>query len=269
MPGLLNRPSRYGMPWERRELILAFDLYCRIPFQKTKQTNPQVQELAHLLDRSPAGIARKLGNFGAFDPELRRQGITGLGNGSKQDESIWNEFHADWNTLVYESSQIRDTLTAGAEVDLTTTRPSGPSEVQRMTKQRVHQAFFRESVLSSYEGRCCVTGLPVTACLVASHIVPWSNNESLRADPSNGLCLHSLADRLFDVGLMTISHELRVELSSSLLNSRDDAVKRHLLPLHGQPLRMPCRFLPHAHCLEWHRNHVFKINYEWSYYETC
>ena len=62
----------------RDELILAFYLYCRIPFQKTKASTPEVQELAALLQRSPASIARKLGNFGAFDPELKRRRISGL-----------------------------------------------------------------------------------------------------------------------------------------------------------------------------------------------
>ena len=65
--------QKYGEPWTREELILAFDLYCRIPFQKTKANNPDVIQLAELLGRSPASVARKLGNFGSFDPELQRQ----------------------------------------------------------------------------------------------------------------------------------------------------------------------------------------------------
>jgi putative restriction endonuclease len=45
------KPHRYGLPWEREELIIAFDLYCRIPFRKTKANNPKVQELAACLER--------------------------------------------------------------------------------------------------------------------------------------------------------------------------------------------------------------------------
>ena len=36
------------------------------------------------------------------------------------------------------------------------------------------EAFFRDAVLSSYETTCCITGLAIPECLVASHIVPWS-----------------------------------------------------------------------------------------------
>src|SRR3989304_2581612 len=91
---------RYGVAWSREELILAFELYCKTPFQKTKTSNPEVQQLAELLGRTPASVARKLGNFGAFDPELRKAEITGLTHTSKLDREIWEEFHRNWNGLV-------------------------------------------------------------------------------------------------------------------------------------------------------------------------
>ena len=99
--------SRYGTLWNREESILAFELYCRIPFQKTKTNNPAVRELATLLGRTPASVARKLGNFGAFDPALQGMQIKGLIHTSKLDREIWNDFHSDWNGLVWEASQIR------------------------------------------------------------------------------------------------------------------------------------------------------------------
>ena len=64
------RTEKYGAPWEREELILAFELYCRIPFSKTKRNNPAVIELAKLIGRTASSVARKLGNFGSFDPML-------------------------------------------------------------------------------------------------------------------------------------------------------------------------------------------------------
>jgi len=60
------KPVRNGVSWTREESILAFDLYCRIPFKKTKANNPAVIALAQALDRTPASIARKLGNWGCF-----------------------------------------------------------------------------------------------------------------------------------------------------------------------------------------------------------
>ncbi len=72
------KPLRDRKDWTREESILAFDLYCRIPFRKTKADNADVIALAEVLQRTPASLARKLGNFGAFDPELRKQEISGL-----------------------------------------------------------------------------------------------------------------------------------------------------------------------------------------------
>ena len=73
------RPANDGQPWTREQLILAFELYCRIPFQRTKASDPRVKELAAILGRTPASVARKLGNFGAFDPQLAARDISGSG----------------------------------------------------------------------------------------------------------------------------------------------------------------------------------------------
>src|ERR1035438_5994660 len=153
--------SRYGELWSREESLLAFELYCRIPFQKTKANNPAVRELANLLGRTPASVARKLGNFGAFDPALQKLDISGLTHTSKLDRQIWDEFHADWNKLVWEADLLRIKFGQPKPMERAFKPPTGPSETVRLTKQRVHQAFFRDAVLSSYGATCCITGLAV------------------------------------------------------------------------------------------------------------
>lgn len=253
-----TRPSRYGDPWTREELILAFDLYCRIPFQKTKTSNPEVQRLADLLDRSPASVARKLGNFGAFDPVLRSSEITGLVHTSKLDREIWNEFHSDWSALVWEANKLRQTFEKQQSKTPIFVRPLGPSETFRMAKQRVHQTFFREAVISSYDETCCVTGLKIRDCLIASHIVPWSIDEEHRTDPTNGLCLSSTFDRLFDVGLITITDELRIYVSSVLMRSKIPSTQELICKYHEKSIIKPKRFLPSAERLDWHRSNVFR-----------
>lgn len=69
--------------WTREELIIAFNLYCKIPFSKSVKTNPKVVEVAKLIGRTPSAVALKLGNFGSFDPELKKRGIVGLRNAGK------------------------------------------------------------------------------------------------------------------------------------------------------------------------------------------
>ena len=68
---ITTEDNRYGQKWNRKETILAFDLYYRIPFRLTKRTTPAVIELANLIGRTPSSVARKLGNFGSFDPKLQ------------------------------------------------------------------------------------------------------------------------------------------------------------------------------------------------------
>ena len=250
--------SRYGDPWTRGELILAFDLYCRIPFQKTKASNPEVQRLAILLGRTTASVARKLGNFGAFDPVLRTAQITGLVHTGKLDREIWDEFHGNWSALVWEASKLRQSFEERREEGSILRLPSGPSETVRMTKQRIHQTFFRETVMSSYDETCCITGLRIGECLIARHIVPWSVDEEHRADPTNGLCLSSTFDRLFDAGLITVTDDLRIRVSEALTKPKTPSTEELVCRYNGKPMIAPKRFMPSVERLQWHRSNVFK-----------
>ena len=252
------RPTNDGQPWTREQLILAFELYCRIPFQRTKANDIRVKELACLLERTPSSIARKLGNFGAFDPQLAARDISGLTHGSKLDKAVWDEFHQDWAGLVVRAHDIKSELKSGERVEQPLVQPQGPSEKIVTVKQRVHQSFFRDAVLSSYNARCCVTGLPIVECLVAGHIIPWSVDERRRADPTNGVCLSATFDRLFDGGLVTIADDLTLCVSNRLRELRDSAVAELVAARHGQKIIPPARFCPDPVCLRWHRDNVFE-----------
>jgi putative restriction endonuclease len=54
--------------WTREELILTINLYCKLPFGKLHSRNPDVIELAKLIDRTPGSVAFKLVNFASLDP---------------------------------------------------------------------------------------------------------------------------------------------------------------------------------------------------------
>lgn len=252
-----QRPANDGQLWTREELVLAFELYCRIPFQRTKANDSRVKELAALLHRTPASVARKLGNFGAFDPQLAARHISGLTHGSKLDKAIWDEFHADWNRLIVRAHDLRRDLHAIKREPDPLVAPTGPSEKTVTVKQRLHQAFFRDAVISSYNNRCCVTGLPIAECLVAGHIVPWSVNEHRRADPTNGVCMSATFDRLFDSGLLTIEDDLTLCVSGRVRKLKDKAAAELIAARHGQEIIPPARFYPDPACLRWHRENRF------------
>jgi putative restriction endonuclease len=47
----------------------------------------------------------------------------------------------------------------------------------RAVKQRLHQASFREAVITAYDGRCALSGLPEPLLLDAAHIIADKNEE--------------------------------------------------------------------------------------------
>lgn len=253
-----NRPPNDGQAWTRDQLILAFELYCKIPFGKIHSRNPLIRDLAVLIGRTPGSVTRKLGNFGAFDPVLAAKGTVGLTNGSKLDRIVWEEFHQDLSSLIDRAEDIR----LAARLEPTETNPlvlpTGPSERTVSTKQRIHQSFFRDAVLSSYENRCCVTGLAVPECLVAGHIIPWSVDEGRRADPTNGVCMSATFDRLFDCGLITIKEDLTLQVCKVLCENADEVVKETIATWHGKKINSPARFHPDPECLRWHNLHKFR-----------
>lgn len=253
--------QKYGEKWDREETILAFELYCRIPFRLTKRTTPAVIDLATLIGRTPSSVARKLGNFGSFDPKLTELGISGLVNASKLDREIWDAFQSDWEDLVLQADSIKSGLAGQPNLQGETETRSLPdvplvTEAQRMRRERVGQQFFRESVLSSFNSRCCITQLDLPECLIASHIVPWSVKSETRLDPSNGFCMSATIDRLFDRFLMTITTDFTVTFSDRLRQSRNVEVARLVATFDGDSVTEPERFKPKPEYLAYH-NEVF------------
>ena len=254
--------NKYGTLWTRDEQILALYLYCQIPFKKTKANNPEVIKLANLLGRTPASVARKLGNFGAFDPLLAAQGISGLAHGSKTDEIVWNEYRKNWEGLVSESEKLLEKFrakpaTLEKEEIIAIKIPSGETEKKSFVTQRVYQDFFRRSVLSSHNNRCCISAVEIPQLLVAGHIIPWSESKEHRLNPENGLALCVLFDKAFDRGLMTIDEQFKVVYSKRIKSSANDFVKSALLIYEGQKIKLPNRFCPRQEFFLWHRENLF------------
>ncbi|MBN8570700.1 MAG: HNH endonuclease, partial [Ignavibacteria bacterium] len=187
--------------WTREQEIVVFNLYCKIPFAKASSTNPDILKTAKIIGRSPNSVKMKIGNFGSFDPELKKRGIVGLANASKLDEEIWNEFNSNWDKLAFESElliakfQGKEIEEIIPKVDIDNL-PMGKARIASV-KIRVNQNFFRQTILSTYYNTCCITGIKLPQLLVASHITPWSVDEKNRLNPHNGLCLNALHDKAF------------------------------------------------------------------------
>lgn len=243
--------------WTRDELIVTFNLYCKIPFGRIHNRNPLVIELAKAIGRTPSAVSWKLANFARLDPSLQRRNITGATHGAEAEREIWNEFRNDWEKLAFESEQLLGKFTGASAVSEATAFPEGKTRAA-MVRVRVNQSFFRAAVLAAYGARCCITGLSIPQLLNASHIVPWSVDVRNRANPRNGLCLNAIHDRAFDCGLLTVTPQFEVRVSRRLKDfQRDSSVQDFLGRYDGFTVRMPSRFVPEGDFLRYHNEKVF------------
>lgn len=249
--------------WTKEQIKLAFHLYCQIPFGRIDSRNKEIVALAKIIGRTSSAVAMKMLNIAGLDPAITSTGRVGLGNASSLDREVWAEFHADWERLAVESQLLRQELDQEMPQDLEEDNDfedfTGETR-QVITTQRIKQHFFRRAVLSSYGGRCCMSGLSDTRLLVASHIVPWSQNKQNRLNPSNGLCLSAIHDKAFDKGLIALDDDFRVIVSEELKQSNDIFVKAVFMPLLGSKIELPERFMPDVAFIAWHRNTLFVDN---------
>jgi len=245
--------------WTETELLVAMNVYCRLPFGQFDQSNLQIQAVAARMGRTPGSLSMKLCNLASLDAYHQDRGVVGLKGASNLDRAVWAAFEANWELMAERSEAAFEQLMQGQEANAMQTQelpqqPEGPSDSQRQVKVRRVQKFFRNAVLGSYECRCALTGIAVPELLIASHIIPWSEDVARRADPTNGICLNALHDKAFDQHLMTFDEDYCVVISSALKSREASGFQGYIFErLEGRSLRLPHRFLPDPSALAKHR----------------
>lgn len=254
--------------WTRPELLLAFGMYCELPFGKLHYRNLDIIRLAEKLGRTPSALAMKLTNIASLDPAITASGRKGLVGASFADKALWQEMQSDWNAFV---SAIASTMEDLRITELTqdssqTVQPEVDSEEENFlggekwthTKARVGQNFFRRTVLSAYNYRCCMSGLSVPSLLVASHILPWRTEPAHRLNPRNGLLLSVLHDKAFDTGILTVDQDMRIVVAKLNHKEEDPFFQSTLQAYHGKPIALPEKLSPASEFLHYHRENLFK-----------
>ncbi len=243
--------------WTRDELLLAFNLYCKIPFGKIHIRNPQIIALAEILQRTPSAISWKLANFASLDTSLKKRNIKGAEHGAKADVQIWNEFHGNWDKLAFESERLLGDR-AGLQLTISSQTPPPGLTREALVKVRVNQSFFRAAVLAAYDSSCCISGLNIPTLLIASHILPWALDCKNRTNPRNGLCLSAIHDRAFDCGLITVTPDYQVKASSLLQKKPIPSVEMMFLKYDGARIKLPGKFPPDQNFLRYHFENIFQ-----------
>lgn len=248
--------------WSREETIVAFYVYCIVPFTKSSKTNSVIIRYADVLGRTPSALNMKIGNLGRLDPELKKKNIVGLSHGAKMEKLVWEEFNSDREKLIFEAEKIIESITDKSientylqsdEIDYSS------EDKIRLIKTRINQNFFRTSVLSAYNNTCAITNTQINEFLVASHIKPWAIDKSNRLNPHNGICLNSIHDKAFDRGLITIDKNYRVIISGRLKEYyTNEFIENVFKKYEGQKILIPDKFEPSVEFLEYHNELIFK-----------
>jgi len=111
----------------------------------------------------------------------------------------------------------------------------------RSVKQRLHQAEFREAVITAYNGRCAVSGLPEPLLLDAADIIEDKQERFGQPIVPNGIPLSKTHHAAFDVHLIGIDPDYRIHVSDRLLERHDGPMLEALQQLQGSMIRLPAR----------------------------
>ena len=243
--------------------MLAFNLYCKLPYNQFNNRNSEIKILADLIGRTAGAVAYKLVNFVSLDPKQKLLGRKGATNIGKLDKEIFMEFTENFDNLFYESEQLLDeTIKSKQKIDNVTNlidiNKKGDYEL-REVKVRKNQDYFRVIVMSNYLSTCAITGIAIPELLIASHIKPWSKDEYNRLNPANGICLSATLDKAFDRGLITISVDFRVLFSNQLKKyCKESFYSEEIIKFENRQIFLPAKFLPSEEFLMYHNDVIFK-----------
>ncbi len=143
-------------------------------------------------------------------------------------------------------------------------RPTGPGVIEnavrfgepQLIRPRLGQGAFRVLVTDIYQRRCAVTQERTLPALEAAHIRPYGDGGEHEA--RNGLLLRRDIHSLFDAGYVTVTPDLRFEVSRKIREEFDNG--KHYYALHGQPISLPVTLSqrPNPTALTWHNEHCFR-----------
>ena len=183
------------------------------------------------------------------------------------EERDWLPVPASWQPNIvqfktYDTAEVEGAaLWDSVSARMTESAYSGMSEeaarfgAPQLIRPRLGQGAFRVLVTDSYERRCAITREKTLPALEAAHIRPYAEGGEHVA--SNGLLLRRDIHSLFDSGYVTVTHDLRFEVSRRIREEFQNG--RHYYELHGAPIHAPedLSRRPDPAALRWHNDNLF------------
>ena len=126
----------------------------------------------------------------------------------------------------------------------------------QLIRPRLGQGAFRVLVTDIYNRRCAITHERTLPALEAAHIRPYGDGGAHEAQ--NGLLLRRDIHSLFDAGYVTVTPDLRFEVSRRIKEEFDNG--KHYYELHGHKIDAPSDVgrRPDPEALTWHNDHCFR-----------
>lgn len=255
--------------WSEEEMVLALALYYQLPFGKLDQRTPEVKSLGNFIrnhindSRSDGAIAFRLTNYASCDPYILNSGRQGMANGRKVCLPYWKKYEYNKEQLFIDAEKIREKYlgtddTFVGQVSIPLEQLKGLTK-EAIVKIRINQSAFRNMILNNYDNQCAITGISEPQLLVASHIIPWAEDETQRLNPENGICLSSLYDKAFDRGLITIRpDDYTIVISRELQEYKHkEFYERHFGFIENKKITLPMEYIPSSACLQYHNDHIF------------
>jgi len=125
-----------------------------------------------------------------------------------------------------------------------------------LTLPRLGQGGFRVLITDAYQRRCSVTGAKVLPVLEAAHIKPYAKGGEHTLD--NGILLRRDLHALLDVGYITVTPDLKIEVSRRVKEDWNNGEEYY--GFHGRAIRPPGDGYPQpaAEILRWHCENVYR-----------
>lgn len=179
----------------------------------------------------------------------------------------WIPVPADWKPNVVRGKTFDTEAQAGRDlwsaVQLALHRVGAGSEreaadapqfgAEYLTRARLGQGAFRVLVADAYTRRCAISGEKTLPVLEAAHIKPYSAGGPHAT--SNGLFLRSDLHKLFDENYVTVTPEMRIEVSRKIAEEFQNG--KEYYRFHGQELKVlpgESRDRPSVEFLRWHND---------------
>lgn len=143
-----------------------------------------------------------------------------------------------WLTIGEQIFAVTETYSANDESQADEVKEFESRYRVRLSKQRLHQASFREQVLGAYKHRCAITGHPEPRLIEAAHIIP--DSQVAVQSVANGIALSKNHHRAYDANLIGIDPDYKIHVSSVLHNMESNQyIQDSFLRFEGRSLKLP------------------------------